>query len=232
VLGAVHSHKSFALDEEGHVRPLSTWPRPMIAEVPWGTEGGALAWNAAEEGSYMMLRRDASAEPEISPVPFGPSWPLVEADGRTLWSSYFGGLWSWHPDGSARLEADIPPTLGIRREAADVRLDPVTTDEYGTVRMPLYEALLWHPSTGRVDPLALGPEGVSWSISVDAGWTAEGHPHADLVRIISPGGRAFELACYYPFSVAWAGRSLVVVSTTTSVVLFFPHLRDVLEAWP
>jgi hypothetical protein len=232
VLGAVHTHESFALDEDGMVRPLSTWPHPMIAEVPWGTEGGALAWNAAEEGSYMMLRRDASAEPEISPVPFGPSWPLVEANGRTLWSSYFGGLWSWHPDGSARLEADIPPTLGIRRVAADVRLDPVATDESGPIRMPVSEALLWHPSTGRVDPLALGPEGVSWSISVDAGWTAEGHPHADVVRIISPGGRSFDLACYYPFSVAWAGRSLVVVSTTSSVVLFFPHLRDVLEAWP
>ena len=232
VLGAVHAHESFALDEDGHVRPLSTWPRPMIAEVAWGTEGGALAWNVAEEGSYMMLRRDAYAEPEISPVPFGPSWPLIEADGGTLWSSYFGGLWSWHPDGSARLEADIPPTLGIRREAADVRLDPVTQDELGVIRMPLREALLWDRNTGRLDSLALGDEGVSWSISVDAGWTAEGYPHADLVRIISPGGRAFELACYFPFSVAWAGRSLVVVSTTSSVVLFFPHLRDALEAWP
>jgi hypothetical protein len=97
--------------------------------------------------------------------------------------------------------------------------------------MPLREALLWNRPTGRVDRIALGPEGVSWSISVDAGWTAEGHPHADLVRIGSPAGRAFELACFFPFSVAWAGCSLVVVSTTASAVMFFPHLRDVLEAW-
>jgi hypothetical protein len=104
-------------------------------------------------------------------------------------------------------------------------------DESGTIRMPLREALLWRRGTGRIDPLALGPEGVSWSISIGAGWTAEGHPHADLVRITSPAGRAFELACYFPFSVAWAGRSLVVVSTTSAEVLFFPRLRDILEAW-
>jgi hypothetical protein len=231
VLGAVHTHESFAVDENGSVRQLSTWPRPLIAEVPWGTEGGALAWHGAEEGSYIMVRRTASAEPEISPVAFGPSWPLVEADGRTLWSSYFGGLWSWHPDGASRLEADIPPTMGIRRQAGGVRLDPITRRGTSVVRMPLSEALLWYPDTGHVDALALGPAGVSWSISVDDGWTAEGHPHADLVRITSPSGRAFALACYFPFSVAWAGRSLVVLSTTSGIVLFFPRLRDVLEAW-
>lgn len=231
VLGAVRTHESFAVDENGAVRVLSRWPRPLIAEVPWGTEGGALAWSSSDEGSCIMLRRDASAEPEVWPVPFRPSLPLIDADGGALWSSYFGGLWSWRPDGTSRREAETPPTIGIRREGTGVRLDPIKTGDKGTIRTPMTDALLWHPDTSRVDRLALGPEGVSWSISADAGWTAEGFPHADIVRVTTPSGRTFDLACYFPFSVAWAGRSLVVVSTTACAVLFFPRLKDVLEAW-
>jgi hypothetical protein len=94
-----------------------------------------------------------------------------------------------------------------------------------------HEASIWRRGADRVDPLPLGPEGVSWSISERDGWIAEAHPHADLIRITTPTGRTFDLACFFPFSVAWAGPSLVVVSTTSGHVLLFPNVRHVLSAW-
>lgn len=233
VLGAVHTPDSYAVDQDGCARPLSTWPKPLIGEIPWGERGGAMAWNTADRASYVMLRRAAGGPVETHPLPFRPSWPIVEPDGATLWSSYFGGLWSWHPDRGSQCLAEAPPSLGIRPHAAGVRLDPAIKHATGvSVRALHHQAWRWEHGTSRVTPLALGSHGVSWSLCERAGWAAEAHPHGDVVRITAPSGRAFELACYFPVSVAWAGSSLVVTSTTGGRVLLFRHIRDILEAWP
>lgn len=230
VLAGLHQAVSFAVDQDGRVRPLSIWPRPVVGEVPWGVQGGALAWHNTADGPYIMLRRTADGPVDIHAVPFQPAWPLIEPDGGTFWSSYVGGLWSWHPERGSRLEADAPPCIGIRPSAGGIRLDPATKDDrLGTVRMEWHKGWCWERSTGVAAPFELGPEGLSWSISTHAGWTAEAHPQADLVRIGSPDGREFLLACYFPFSVAWAGGSLVVTSTTSGCVLLFPHLTDALQ---
>ena len=60
------------------------------------------------------------------------------------------------------------------------------------------------------------------------GWTAVACPESDVVRLTSAGGRTLALTCYYPFAVAWAGRSLVVC-TSEGDVLFFERLLDVIN---
>ena len=230
LLGGLFTEHGYAVGENGAVRLASTWPRRIIGEVPWGQDGGALAWCNDEGDSALLLRPAAGVPAEIHPLPFRPTLPLPRPDGSVLWSSYFGGLWSWHPQQGTRLLANAPPAIGIRAHGNGVRLDPATKGDAGhTVNVIKREALLWRPGATSLQPLPLGPAGLSWSQSERQGWTAEAHPHADLVAITSPAGRHFHLACVSPFSVAWAGQSLVVVSTTAGMVIRFPWLRSALE---
>ena len=231
MLGAVHTHESYAVDQEGRVRVCSAWPRPIIGEVPWGDRHGTLAWNNADGDSYVLLRRSASGRAEIHPVPFRPSSPLVLPDRTVLWASYFGGLWSWHPERGARLEADAPPALGIReRPGGGVRLDPAIKHATGvTVRQLHHDAYTWQPGHRRLTTVPAGARGVSWCACSADGWRAETYPHADVVALTTPDGREFELACYFPVSAAWAGSSLVVTSTTGGHVLFFPDVRGLIR---
>jgi hypothetical protein len=222
---------SVAIDERGEPTNRESWPRPINGERPWGDSGGAVAWSNAR-GSACVLHRPAAGAPATTmDVDFTPSGGLVTPDGLVYWAATSGGLWQWRPGESVRCVADTPPVFGIRQEADGAfRLDPWAHDEHGfTTRHLTGEAWIWRPDTGRLDRRPLDPDGPGWSETRAGEWRAEACPHADTVRFRHADGTRVRLACYFPVTVGWAGRSLIVVSSTAGDVLLFANLLDELE---
>ena len=110
-----HARSGFAISADGTVTPRPAWPRPIVAEVPWGREGGAVAWGHGNPG-YVMLRPSAGAPVCIDDLPIHASRSLVRPDGSVWWTSRRGGLWSWRRgEGVSRLVA-TPPAILSRAE--------------------------------------------------------------------------------------------------------------------
>lgn len=226
-LGALHSTR---VAEDGAHQPMPAWPKPVVAEAPWGSDGGALAWNNGDE-PYLMWRRAAGADVAIEPLPFQPGAAVLrQPDGTALFPSYRGGLWEWRPGGGARRLIETPPVVGISRQAGAIRLDPAERDEADQpIRRPAREAWLWTPGSAVLTPMRLGPLGQRWAEDSAGGWRASAWPHADVVTLRHVSGAEVLLGCDYPAALAWAGRSLLVTSCWGDVLLF-PKLRDLLDA--
>jgi len=77
----------------------------------------------------------------------------------------------------------------------------------------------WRPADGRV-PIALRPEGASSARSHANGWTATAYPESDLVQLKADDGPTLSMTVYYPFRLAWVGRSLLVSSIQCGLLLF------------
>jgi hypothetical protein len=67
--------------------------------------------------------------------------------------------------------------------------------------------------------VAAAPEGQCSKV-VEGAWTARAYPFSDLVRLDDGTGRAWLLACYAAFGVAWAGPSLLVTTQEGRLVMF------------
>jgi hypothetical protein len=89
-------------------------------------------------------------------------------------------------------------------------------------------ARVWRRSTGTVKPVTLDALGPCWCSQARDGWQLDTYPHADIVRIVTPADRTFDLACFYPVQAAWAGPTLVV-TTRHGDVLAFPSLAHALR---
>jgi hypothetical protein len=63
---------------------------------------------------------------------------------------------------------------------------------------------------------------------VAEGWTATAYPEADVIRLDSGSGRSLLLTCYYPFRLAWIGRSLLAC-TAHGELLLFERILDAID---
>jgi hypothetical protein len=230
----VNGTESVLVHDDGRVEPHRGWPRPILSELPFGDDG-AIAWASGRAikpaaAPYMMYRRSAQDEPVIEDLPFNPSWGAWW-DGRMYWGFLPSdvrrerGLGSWAP-GDARVEltSDLA-FFDLRPSDAGLQLEPSTRRPNTSYeRRLLTQGWTWHPVRG-LEPRALGPYGASGSRSAGPGWLATTYPEADLVTLEADDGATLFLTVYYPFRVAWAGRSLIV-GTVDEQILIFERLAD------
>jgi hypothetical protein len=224
---------SVLVAEDGSHRPLPEWPHPIVAEVPWGAEGGALAWgNHDRQHSHLMFRRTGHSTPEIEVLPFSAGATLLtREDGTAIFPSHHGGLWQWAPGTGAHRMAEAPPCIGIGRLADGIRLDPVSRDARDRPTRDLArDAFLYRVGHVELTRVPLDRRGQRWSLATAAGWTATAFPQTDLVHVVQASRRrAFDLVCDYPVALGWAGRSLIV-ATCHSEILLFGQLQTSLDA--
>jgi len=226
VLNPVVASTSVFVHEDGTFEPMHAWPHPIIGEIPAG--GGAwVAWSTVEAEPLLMRRTSDGVVDIVETAPFRPN-RVVEWDNEFLCTAHDGGLWLWTPGHAPRKVADAPPALSLMKSPDGIRLDPVVRSVDGfTTRARLDHAWLWSPGAG-LTRVPLGSSGPCWSVAAAGGWIARAHPHDDLVTLTHESGRVVDLACYYPVTLAWAGRSLIVLSSTGGTILLFENLRDAL----
>jgi hypothetical protein len=232
VCAGLNQRSSVLVREDGSIEPHSEWPRPINGELPFG-EGGAVAWSVGAAtwpngGSGYVMYRSGPDEPvTVESLPFGPS-AGTSTNGRLHWTCFPFGFGSWAPGEAATFALADVSLYAVHAEASGLVLHPRVRSAGGnTLRRRSHEG--WRVTNGAArEPIALGPLGSVSSQSVRGDWTAIAHPEADLIRIVSASGASFSMTCYYPFMVAWAGRSLVVC-TSDGEILLFERLVDVLE---
>lgn len=218
--GAAHS---LAIGPDGPPEAATSWPGPITGEIPWGSAGGGLAWNPKTHDVYW--RRSGAASVATTRTPFTPKHVVWTSGGTAVWADTDGRLWQWLPGEPARLMATLAEG-GIPRCDHDVLVvAPMPRDADGRPRRAR-TAVEWcvDPRTGEVSTQPCGIEGQCAKVASSGGWSAATHPYADTVRLTTPDGRGFWLACDTPLGVAWAGASLVV-TLATGDLLRFPHLR-------
>ena len=234
VCTALRGAESFLVREDGSVAPGLRWPRPINGQLPLG-DGGAVAWSVGtarwpDGGSgYVMHCTGPHDEPKIEPLPFAPqagTWWR----GRFYWACFPFGVGSWAPGETPEFALPEFTLFSVHGNGAALLLGPRTrTNDGAAVRRLVTEGWLWQP--GQVPcATALGPCGVASSRAVSTIWTAVAHPEADVVQLERTDGVVVAMTCYYPFGVAWAGRSLLV-STADGELLLFEHLTDELDRW-
>lgn len=231
--GATHAvftpkdnRRSLIVDPDGgHVRGAA-WPVPIIAEAPWGDEGGAIAW-AYPSTLLFRPRLEAPVVEEI--VPFTPRQFSIGPDGAVYWLEATGALWEWRPGGTRRFVLFAPGAGFIRHEGVDIVLAPVERDAKGkALRKRLTNEWRCDGTPHERHEVSAAVEGQCSKVAVGP-WTARAYPFSDLVRLEGGIGRAWLLACHGAFGVAWAGPSLLV-TTQDGWLLFFPRLAEKLEA--
>ncbi|MFI5178886.1 MAG: hypothetical protein ACHQO8_10000, partial [Vicinamibacterales bacterium] len=223
------SHSSVRVGPDGEMEPGALWPSAVTGEVPWGDEGGSLAWNVVT--STVLFRAHSGAEPVLESVPFQPALVPLEANGSAIWSHRTGGIWEWLPGRSGRLIIDAPSAGGLRVDRGDIVLSPVDRDDLGrALRRRLHYEWRYDASTRALRRTPTGPDGQCARAARRGAWTARSFPFSDLVRLDRDDGQSILLACHTPLGVAWAGTSLVV-TTGDGIVLLFGRLVDHLEAF-
>lgn len=220
------NRRSLIVDAEGgHVRGAA-WPVPVVAEAPWGHEGGAIGW---AHPSTLLFRPRIDAPVLTEDVPFTPRQFSIGPDGSAYWLEATGALWEWLPGGTRRFVLFAPGLGLIRHEGRDVVLAPAARDPKGRV-LRRRSAQEWRcDGTPHVrHEIAAGPEGQCSKVA-EGRWTARAYPFSDLVRLEDAKGHAWLLACYAAFGVAWAGSSLLV-TTQEGRLLMFHRLAERLDA--
>jgi hypothetical protein len=238
VAGAVcvglHRHASVLVREDGSIEPHHAWPRPINGELPFG-DAGAVAWGVGKAAwpdggpGYVMFRSAPDEKPTIEELPFGPTAGVWQND-RMYWTCFPFGVGTWAPNEAPTFSLPDITLYAVHPDDAGFVLHPRVRGATGVTerRLPGH-GWRWRPGQPP-EAMPLGPFGPASSRSVSGDWTAVTHPEADLVRLESTAGPALSMICYYPFSVAWAGRSLLVC-TNDGEVLLFDRLLDVLEGW-
>jgi hypothetical protein len=218
--------RGLVVDAEGdHVRGAA-WPVPILAEVPWGDEGGAIAW---AHPSKVLFRPHAGASVVTEDVPFTARQFSIGPDGSAYWLEASGALWEWRPGGARRFVLFAPGLGYIRHEGRDIVLAPVARNAKGVVLRRRFMREWRCDGTPHVrHEIAAAPEGQCSKVAVGT-WTARAHPFSDLVRLDDRAGRAWLLACYAAAGVAWAGPSLLV-TTQEGRLLLFHRLAERLDA--
>jgi hypothetical protein len=232
---ALRGSESFLVREDGATEPGFVWPRPTNGELPFG-EGGAVAWSVGtsarwpDGGSgHVMYRQTSDDKPQIETLPFAPQAGTWWRD-RFYWACFPFGVGSWAPGLAPELAITNQTLFSVHGDADGLLLGPRARAADGAPeRRLLTEGLRWMPGQ-TPQPVPLGPKGVASSRSTAHGWTAIARPEADAIDLVSASGAAISITCYFPFGIAWAGRSLLV-STADGELLLFERLTDVLESW-
>jgi hypothetical protein len=211
---------SVEIDADGAVFSRSAWPRPIWGEIPYGHEGGALAWHNPDR--VVLVRRTAASEVEEHAAPFRPLRVAIDSEGAPIWCGYEGGLWRWIPGQAPQHLVDTPAPIHLHvLDDNSVRIDPVTRASDGAaIRRRLRSAWIWRPGAPRIETYELDAEAQCTSIERAHGWSAAAHPYADLVAMMTPDGRTIPLGAFYPLTAAWAGSSLIVCSGEGDVLFF------------
>ena len=171
------SRQNVRISSDGRIEDGSSWPCSITGYVPWGDEGGALAWN--RDDSVVLLRSRAGTDPVVSHVPFQPALVAPGNNGSVFWYALGGGLWEWVPGGSGRFIVDTPHSCTLRLDGQELVLAPVVPDS----RRRFVHEWRCDPSGGGRRETATGLEGQCASVAQRAGWTARTHPYSDLVRL-------------------------------------------------
>ena len=230
VCARLHAAESFIVREDGSIEPHHRWPRPITSELPFG-DGGAIAWDQGgtlQSGtlpSYVMYRRTPEEAVTIEELPFRPAMGTWW-NGRMYWASLGSdvhpgrGIASWAPGEAVRFDVDNVSVYDMHPEDGWLVLEPrFLGADNKPVRRVLNQGWRWRPADGRV-PIALGPEGASSARSHANGWTATAYPESDLVELKADDGPTLSMTVYYPFRLAWVGRSLLVSSIGCGLSLF------------
>jgi hypothetical protein len=237
VWAAIHGCESFRIAEDGTIESWRRWPAPIVGELPWGTEGGAIAWTNGTGAfpdlstPYLFWHRSACQEPERLDLPFRPGLGFVDSARAAWWSCFPGGIGRWSPDDGFLLMFPELSAWSARLEGAGICADPVARDGDGhIVRRRQARGWRMNPADRTLSDCALGPDGSTSCVARSARWTATVHPDSDLVRLDDGSGPSrLGLTCCFPLWAAWAGRSLVV-ATLEGELLFFTRLAELLDA--
>ena len=230
VCARLHATESFIVRDDGSIQLHNRWPRPTTSELPFG-EGGAIAWDqggtlpSGTLPSYVMYRRTPSDEVTIEELPFRPGiatwW-----NGRMYWASLGSDvrpgreLVSWAPGEAVRFEVDDLFLYDMHPEAGWLVLEPrFIGSDNKPARKRLHQGWRWRPADGLVSR-ELGPYGSSSARSRSNGWTATAYPESDLVRLEADNGQSLSMTVFYPYRLAWVGRSLLVSSIGCGLSLF------------
>jgi hypothetical protein len=221
----VNALASVEVQADGDAVARRAWPRPIWGEVPFGPQGGALAWHNPDR--VVLIRRSASAAVEEYTAPFRPLRVAIDGEGVPMWIGFEGGLWRWMPGEPPTQLVETPAPIHLHVLAdGSVRLDPATRGADGAaIRQRRRSGWRWRPGAPELDTFELGDEAQCTSFERANGWSAAAHPYADLVLLTTPDGRTLSLGVHYPLTVAWAGASLVVCAGEGDVLLF-RHLTD------
>jgi len=230
VCARLHATETFIVREDGSIEPHHRWPRPITSELSFG-EGGAIAWDqggtlpSGRRPSYVMYRRTPEDAVTIEELPFRPAMGTWW-NGRMYWASLGSdvhpgrGIVSWAPGQAVRFDVDDVSVYDIHPEEGWLVLEPrFLGADNKPVRRVLNRGWRWRPADGLV-PMALGPDGASSARSRANGWTATAYPETDLVQLKADDGYTVSMTVYYPFRLAWVGRSLLVSSIGCGLLLF------------
>jgi hypothetical protein len=219
---------SLEIDEAGGLRSCESWPRPVWGELPWGSDGGAVAWHNPDK--VVLFRDRRGGHVRVADTPFRPLRCIVPDDGVPLWCGFHGGVWRWQPGQEPQLLIETPTPIHFHLEAdAAIRIEAATRGpDDAALRVRRSEAWHWRPGTRELTPVTLGIEGQCTSVATSGGWIARAYPYADLVVVTSPKNEVMRLGITYPLTAAWAGGSLVVC-TGDLEVLWFSDLTTRLE---
>ena len=231
VCASLLGHDSVLIREDGSMAPHLSWPRFINGALPLGANG-TVAWSVGEarwpDGGRgaVMYRSADDADVVVEDLPFGPSAGIWH-DGRLYWTCYPFGVGTWAPGERPVFALPDLTLYGIESRGRDLILHPRVRGVTGaTERRFSSSAWRWTPGQP-LEAVDLGEHGPQSSTVTNSTWTATAYPEADLITLASS-SRTVELTCEYPFSLAWAGRSLVVC-TAQGDVLLFERLLDRLE---
>jgi hypothetical protein len=235
VFAAIHGCLSFSVAADGSIEHGHRWPGPVVGELPWGPDGGAIAWTngtasfPALTPPYLFWRTSADSGVERIDLPFRPGLGFVAPDLQAFWACLPGGIGRWSPKGDLELLAPELALWSVRPEGASLRLDPLDRDPDGHVRRRRRHHAWLRDADGTMRDVPLDRVGAASSVAPSARWTATVHPVADAVRLQTADRSAvFELSCSFPLCAAWAGGSLVV-ATLEGELLFFEDLAGRLD---
>ena len=215
--------RSIRVAGDGRWDVHADWPQQIAGVVRWGRDG-AVAWR----NPHVMWRSREDEAVRMTTIPFRASLAYPQLDGSVWWTSFDGGVWSWTPGGEWRRLIGCPPIMSLRREGDVVRLDPRGSDSTFARRPEANHAYYWTPASATITRRPLGPEGPMWSTASRNGWTASAFPWGDQIGLDHVDGTRRLLVSPAPFTVAWAGGSLIV-STREGRLVRYERLWDALE---
>ena len=205
------------MSESGRLVRLETWPLPVRASIPYGTDG-RLAWHFPD-APRLLHRHRTTGQVDVIELPVTVIDALERPDGSVLLATD-DGLWTWRPDGVAEPLVRGPWLVSLWAHGSGVhaRVRPGRGQEG---RWDAATAILaWQPGDRTFQTIAVTPGTAPFAVSEHAGWRAEAWLDGGVIRLVRADDRVFWMACGAPRSLAWAGPTLYVANIAGEVLRF------------